>query len=224
MKSMQRALERKTVEKASGAQATRLELMLAAERQFGEHGIGGVSLRAICQEAGQRNISCVQYHFGDRDGLLRAILEFRETQLEPLRKVQLETARAAGRLGDLRTLLRIQFEPYARMFTDGDNISYIKLLASYVSQVRPQGLVVHPADDPEQHCPALFEVTGLLRKQLSFLDRKRFDRRAEAVAAMFCVAFIQFAAAGHSKADKRLLFDDTMEMLAAAISVPPPAK
>lgn len=45
-----------------------------AERLFAERGIDGVSLRTVGQAAGQRNNSAAQYHFGSRDGLVRAVL------------------------------------------------------------------------------------------------------------------------------------------------------
>lgn len=51
------------------------ELIAAAERLFSARGIDGVSLREITREANQRNTTALQYHFGDRDGLLRALVE-----------------------------------------------------------------------------------------------------------------------------------------------------
>jgi len=52
---------------------TRDRIIEAAEQLFADRGIRGVSLREITQAAGQRNNTALQYHFGDRDGLLRAI-------------------------------------------------------------------------------------------------------------------------------------------------------
>ena len=49
-------------------------LIAAAERLFAARGIDGVSLREINREAQQRNTTSLQYHFGDREGLLRAIM------------------------------------------------------------------------------------------------------------------------------------------------------
>ena len=53
---------------------TRERLIRAAEKLFAERGVSGVSLREINREAGAKNAVAVQYHFGDRDGLLRAVL------------------------------------------------------------------------------------------------------------------------------------------------------
>ena len=45
-------------------------LRRSAEQLFAAHGVDGVSLRQITREAGQRNTTALQYHFGSRDGLL----------------------------------------------------------------------------------------------------------------------------------------------------------
>lgn len=48
-------------------------LLDAAEHVFAVQGIETASLRDISHEAGQRNNSAVQYHFGDRAGLVAAV-------------------------------------------------------------------------------------------------------------------------------------------------------
>ena len=50
-------------------------IMRAAEQMFAERGLDGVSLREITRAVGARNTSATQYHFGDRKGLLRAIVD-----------------------------------------------------------------------------------------------------------------------------------------------------
>jgi AcrR family transcriptional regulator len=60
-------------------------IVLAAERMFAARGIEGVSLRQISVASGNANNSAVQYHFGTRDELLRAILEYRRPCIEERR-------------------------------------------------------------------------------------------------------------------------------------------
>ena len=48
------------------APTTALQLLLAAERLFAEHGLAGVSLRQISIEAGSSNNSAIRYHFGSK--------------------------------------------------------------------------------------------------------------------------------------------------------------
>ena len=59
----------------SSADTTRAALLSAAERLFAERGIDGVSLREINRASGARNAIAVQYHFEDRAGVVRAILQ-----------------------------------------------------------------------------------------------------------------------------------------------------
>ena len=59
------------------APSTKEQIVLAAERLFAERGIDGVSLRQIGTAAGNGNNSAVQYHFGSKERLLRAVFEYR---------------------------------------------------------------------------------------------------------------------------------------------------
>lgn len=52
-------------------------LVDAAERIVAEQGLAAMTVSAVQQAAGQANKSAVSYHFGDREGLLRAVLESR---------------------------------------------------------------------------------------------------------------------------------------------------
>ncbi|MBB3173862.1 AcrR family transcriptional regulator [Endobacter medicaginis] len=59
---------------------TKNRILDAAERLYVEHGVDGVSLRPVTAAA-RANLAAVNYHFGSRDNLLRAMLERR---LDPL--------------------------------------------------------------------------------------------------------------------------------------------
>lgn len=54
---------------------TRDALLDAALDLFVEQGVDVPSLREITRAAGQKNTNALQYHFGDREGLLRDLLE-----------------------------------------------------------------------------------------------------------------------------------------------------
>ncbi len=76
-------------------EATRQVIIAAAERLFAERGITAVPLRDIGIAAGQRNHAAVQYHFGDRDELVKAIMESRGAESEAHR-VQVVTSLMMG--------------------------------------------------------------------------------------------------------------------------------
>jgi AcrR family transcriptional regulator len=59
----------------SRSQATRARLVRTAEQLFAERGVDAVSLNEISRAAGQRHSNVCQYHFGDRDGLIQAIID-----------------------------------------------------------------------------------------------------------------------------------------------------
>src|SRR5690349_7259062 len=60
---------------APNPEVTKRQLISAAESLFAERGIDGVSLREITVAAGVRNSTALQYHFGTREGLVRAVLK-----------------------------------------------------------------------------------------------------------------------------------------------------
>lgn len=64
---------------------TRERLLDTAERLFGEKGIRETSLRDITAEA-KANLAAVNYHFGSKEGLLRAVLARR---IDPLNQERL---------------------------------------------------------------------------------------------------------------------------------------
>ncbi|CAJ61698.1 MULTISPECIES: TetR/AcrR family transcriptional regulator [Frankia] len=61
---------------------TRRDLLLAAERLFAAGGIDGPSMREISKAAGQLNTSALQYHFGDRQAVLAAIIDRHHRDIE----------------------------------------------------------------------------------------------------------------------------------------------
>jgi AcrR family transcriptional regulator len=88
-------------------------MILVAERLFAERGIGAVSLREIGAEAGQRNNSAAQYHFGSKQGLVDAIVEYRMGPINARRLALLAALDATGRGDDLRGLVEALVEPFA---------------------------------------------------------------------------------------------------------------
>lgn len=68
----------------------RNKLMRTAERLYAEQGLASVSVRRIGTAAGQRNKSAVQYHFTNRDELIKAVLARHTAAIEKHRIVMVE--------------------------------------------------------------------------------------------------------------------------------------
>jgi AcrR family transcriptional regulator len=122
---------------APRGEVTRQRLLDAAALLFAERGLRGASLREINDAAGQRNTNALHYHFGDREGLLRA-LRARHTAAIGERQRQLyEACVAEGTADDLRTLLGILQRPAAEYVTVGRvEASWIRVAAQLLTSPR----------------------------------------------------------------------------------------
>lgn len=88
-----------------------LAILRAAERLMGQHGIEGVSMRQVTLAAKMANNSAIAYHFGDRDGLLRAISEWRAVPIAAERERLYQAALDEGALDCPRRILGIIARP-----------------------------------------------------------------------------------------------------------------
>lgn len=75
---------------ANRSAQTRERFILTAQRLFAERSIDSVSLNEITVAAGQKNRNALQYHFGDRDGLLQAIVDLHSQRVRELRQPLLD--------------------------------------------------------------------------------------------------------------------------------------
>ena len=99
----------------------RQALLTAALKAFAEFGMNGVSLRSITAQAGQLNQSAVRYHFGDKEGLVAAVLADVVAKLAPFQRESLAQlqARAEGQVWTARELTQIMCQPFLQLFLDG---------------------------------------------------------------------------------------------------------
>jgi AcrR family transcriptional regulator len=107
-------------------------LIVTAERLFAERGIGSVSLREIVIEAGQRNKSAANYHFGDKRGLIEAILTFRMEPIDARRQELLAAKASEGNADGMRDLLEVIVFPFAERLGNERGQSWY---ARFIAQV-----------------------------------------------------------------------------------------
>jgi AcrR family transcriptional regulator len=113
---------------------TRELLLDAAEQLMGSRGVDSVSLREIRIAAGQRNTSALQFHFGDRDGLLRAMAERHIPRLEAIEHALYVAMVDDGRENDVRSLVEILVRPNAEYLREGPSArSWIKISAQLLA-------------------------------------------------------------------------------------------
>jgi AcrR family transcriptional regulator len=115
---------------------TRLSLILAGERLFGEQGIDAVSLRQINSAAGQRNSSAAHYHFGSREALVTAIYDYRMQRVNQRRVTMLERLEHSA---SVRAVVETIILPIVEEIRESENgHHYIRFLAQVVGHPRIQ--------------------------------------------------------------------------------------
>lgn len=123
-------------------------LVRAAERLFAERGSDQVSLREITAEARATNASAVQYHFGGRRGLIRAVLAKHDVEVELRRHALLDAYEADG-ASDVRALAHALVQPLAdQLANDDGGHGYLQLLSDLWNRPDPPyepGAVDDPA-------------------------------------------------------------------------------
>lgn len=144
--------------RAERAQATRDQILVTAERLFAEHGVYAVSNRQISEAAGQGNNAAVNYHFGTKAGLVRAIASRHGTEIE---RIRTEMVRAMPADAGLRAWLECLVRPSMRHLGDlGGPTWFARFSAQVMTDPALRGILVQDSLE----APVLHEVlTGIDR-------------------------------------------------------------
>lgn len=118
--------------------SSRLQLILAAEQYFALHGFVGASLKGIQETAGQRNASAVHYHFGSREKLIEAILDYRIPPYAEKRRARMASLEGREATLTIRDVVEAWVRPFAEeLIPRKDGNFYIRFL----DQLRRDGPV-----------------------------------------------------------------------------------
>lgn len=192
-------------------ETTRDRLVAAAERLFAEHGIDAVSLREINREAGARNAIAVQYHFRDRAGIVRAVLDKHRPAIEAARHAALDRIEAEGAT-DLRALAAALVRPEAAELDDPDGgPQHLQIWAELVNRPRPR--VPVPSGDQASIHRWRMLVAPLLDPQAARLHR-RFT------AIRFAAAELGRRASSGPHTDDRLFVSHLIDLVTAILAAP----
>ncbi|MBE1535696.1 TetR/AcrR family transcriptional regulator [Actinomadura algeriensis] len=195
---------------------TRERLLDAAERLYAERGVDAVSLREIVQAAGVRNATAVQYHFGDRAGMVRALFARHAPEVEARRHALLdacETGGDGGQEGAVRALAGALVRPLTARLADPSGRAFLQIWADVLN--RPDPIVpVAVLDDPSD---SLCRWRALVEPMLEE-DAARLHRRFTAVR----YAAIEVARRARSgpRTDDRLFTSYLIDVVAAILGAP----
>jgi AcrR family transcriptional regulator len=159
---------------ATSPEATPGALIKAAERLMAEQGVYAVSLREINRASGARNTMALAYHFKDRAGLIRAILNRHAAGVEIARHALLDAYEATG-AADARTLAAALVRPLAAKLSDPDNgRQYLQVYAELVQRADPIILEAPLTDSTD----SMFRLRKLLDPLFDDLQRQTHQRYA----------------------------------------------
>ena len=209
-------------EEIMAATTTKERLIEAAERLFAEHGIDAVSLREINRESGARNAIAVQYHFTDRAGVVRAILDKHMPDVEARRHAMLDQYEADrdappdsdAREVQIRTLAAALVRPLAAKLADADGgPAFLQIYADLLN--RPNPHMTPSAFEPESDS---FQRWRRLAKPLVDETAVRLHRRFTSL--LHAAVELGRRARSGPHPDDRLFTSWLIDVVAAILAAP----
>lgn len=188
-------------------------LVAAAEQLFAGRGVDAVSLREINAAASVGNASAIQYHFGGRSGLVRAVIAKHHPAVEARRHALLDAYEADGR-EDLRTLAAALVRPLAAELDDADGgAGYLQLLADLANRPTP---VIDPAglEDPSD---STYRWRALVEPLLT-PEAVRHHRRF--VAIRFTLTELARRARDRKRREHKHFVSDLIDLVTALLAAP----
>lgn len=215
----QRAPITMNAQSLKNTESTREQLLDAAEKLFVEQGLDTVSVRAILREAGQRNQSALQYHFGSRDGLINALVDRRMSQLEARRSALVDEAIAQNPDPDLRECCALQARaPFLLCREDQEFRDFFGLFGQ---RLLTSNLAITTFVE-ERRTPSLTTVWNALWNHLSYLDPAVLQLRIETTFGMSLLAISRRARrkASFRGQSAELFFENIVDQIAAMLAAP----
>lgn len=144
------------------AASTRSRIIEAAEAEFADHGFDGVSVRQIALRA-DVPVALINYHFGSKEGLYRAIFEMRAPMIIDQRVAGLRLAEMEpDPERKVEMIVKAVLVPNLHMRSTERNSSYARILAREVSDPKSHNRKVIA----EFFDPIAYKVTDALQRAL----------------------------------------------------------
>ena len=191
---------------------TRRRLIAAGEDLFARHGVDNVSLRELSRASGTRNSVALQHHFGDRNGLLRAILVKHLAPVELSRQRLLDACSSAT--PDIRSLSGALVNPLAdRLHEPDGGPAFLQIYAEVVNRDRAQ-VWPPPHDDRHDSMARWRSMVEPLMPEGATLVHRRFS------AVLYVTVALARRARTGDAVDAGVLTNSTIDVVAATLTAP----
>ena len=177
---------------------TKASLVREAERLFARRGVYQVTVREITEAAGQRNASALSYHFGSREGVLRAILLRHGDPIDDERGALLARV---GPDPSTRDLLGTLLVPMARRLATPEGRDYLRIVAQLTARFPVW------RDPDELSPPNVRRILTMLEARPAGLAAAVRRERVVGVIMLMTAAFAERARALESR--RRVGLDET---------------
>jgi AcrR family transcriptional regulator len=205
------------------SRATQAALMRAAEKLIARKGIENVTLREIVTAAGQKNESALQYHFGNLNGLIRALHASREAEIQGRREALLADLLTETATPSLRQICRVMVRPAFELArSNPDFRRYVQAFGHDITLADESALTLINRKGGR----SIAQTGSLLRAALPHLDEAAFRRRMDAALRFVAASMVHQARRrnGFRGAEGEIFFASLIDALEGLLGAPESAE
>ncbi|CAM3523147.1 helix-turn-helix domain-containing protein [Nocardioides dubius] len=155
--------------------------MEVAERLFASKGVNATLVSDIVEGAGQRNPSALRYHFGSKEGVLKAIVERHQQRVEERRSAIIAGWPAPGPTTS-QDAMQVLVQPLVDLLADESGRRYLCIVGQIIDQLDLDGTTNIGGERP-----GLVATIEAMRAQVP-------DRRAAVVSSRVQAVILMVAA------------------------------
>lgn len=182
-------------------------LVNAARGLFAEQGVDAVSLREVVRVAGHRNTNAVQYHFGDRETLLAAVVEPFEREVGARRAALVDVLLSEG-APSMRSIAGALVRPSAAMLETPEGRAHLRIVAELIVDMEAFSAATGAADN------SLAKWDRIARTNMAETTLPLHRRYA---AISLCFSELGRRAASRRRPDHRLFVSDLIDLVTGVL-------
>ncbi|MEO1375752.1 MAG: TetR/AcrR family transcriptional regulator [Cyanobacteria bacterium J06635_10] len=171
---------------------TKEQILNVAERQFGEKGFAGTTLRGVIREAGV-NIAAVHYHFGSKEELFVAVVRRVAQQMVPVQLKELAKYTSLGKTPSVEDIIEAFFAPPLRMISQMGEAGVIR--SQFIGRCRAEPLPIQQLADREFN-ESQQGFLDILQRALPNQTRLELEWKLDLVVAILIRTLNQFGQSG----------------------------